>query len=221
VGRGGEYPESQPALHAAVAQKNLEMVNLLITYKVDLKARDTVSQTALHDAAIVGQAEIAAALIKAGADVNAPQLGYESPCGSGEEHIPSNTTPLHFAAVYGNPATIKVLIAAGAKVNAVTNKGLTPLMQAAMSRRYKDQKEESRLKNVDCLIAAGADVNAQDDEGRSVLDVANIAYHGDDARSQQDHREMLVLLRKHGAKPGVPKAKTTGKRPEGRDPFDE
>jgi ankyrin repeat protein len=216
VGRGGEYPRSFPALHAAVAQKDLAMVNLLLSYKVDLKARDTFSQTALHDAAAAGQAEIAAALIKAGADVNAPQLGYELPCGSGDERIPSNTTPLHFAAGSGNPATLKVLLAAGAKLNAVTRKGLTPLMHAAENRRWKAD-QESRLKNVECLIAAGAEVNAHDNRGRSVLDVATDAYHGDDARSQQDHQEMLALLQKHGAKPGMPKAKTPAKR----DPFGE
>lgn len=212
VGHRGEYSDSRPALHAAVAKKNLELVNLLLAYKVDLTARDTYSQTALHDAAAAGQAEIAAALIKAGADVNALQLGYELPCGSGAEQIPSNTTPLHFAARSGDPATIKVLIAAGAKVNAVTKDGETPLMQAAVSDRYRAVKEEFRLKNVEYLIAAGADVNARDDEGRTVLDLANEAHHDDDARSGQDHREMIALLRKHGAKPGAPKAKQPVRR---------
>jgi ankyrin repeat protein len=216
VGRGGEYPESQPALHAAVGQKNLELVKLLLAYKADLEARDTYSQTALHDAAASGQAEIAAALIKAGADVNALQLGYELPCGSGREQIPSNTTPLHFAARSGNSATVKLLIESGAKVNAVTDEGTTALMEAAVTDRYRAVKEEYRLKNVEYLIAAGADVNARDDEGRTVLDLANQVQHDDEARPGQDHREMIALLRKHGAKPGMAQAKGVK-----RDPFEE
>jgi ankyrin repeat protein/thiol-disulfide isomerase/thioredoxin len=207
VGHGGEYSESKPAIHLAISQKNLAIVKILLAYKVNVNARDTYSQTALHDAAAAGQAEIVAALLQAGADVNVPQLGFSLPCGSGAERRPSNTTPLHFAASGGNVATIKVLLAAGAKVNAVTKHGATPLMFAASSRRYEKDKQESRLPIAELLIAQGADVKLLDSAARSVLDHATSAYHGEDARSLQDHQEMIALLQKHGAKAAARKTK--------------
>ena len=219
VGWGGDGMSSaRPALHAAVAEKNLKMVKLLLAHKADLKVRDTYSQTALHDAAERGEAEIAAALIAAGADVNAPQLGFSLPCGSGEEEIPTNTTPLHFAARSGNAATIKVLLDAGAKINAATKKGETPLMFAAASQRYA-AKDESRVAIVELLIAKGADLKLEDAEGRSVLDFAEKVDSARDDQKKKDHADMLALLQKHGAKPGTPKKAPQPTAPSPGQPF--
>jgi ankyrin repeat protein len=209
VGRRGEYPNWQPALHVAVAKRNLEVVNLLLAHQVDLEARDQFSQTALHDAASAGAADIVAALIEAGANVNAQQLGYELPCGSGRERIPSLTTPLHLAAAHGNAATIKVLLEAGAKIEATTNTGETPLMQAAELRWFRGENADSRKANVETLIAAGANLNACDRHGRSVLDFAASTRDLDDERLRVDQQAMIALLEMHGAKPGTPPNKNS------------
>lgn len=206
VGRGGEAPTSLPALHLAVEKKNLAIVKLLLSYKVDLNGRDSFAYTALHDAASTGQVEIVEALLQAGADVNVPQLGYEAPCGSGDEHIPSNTTPLHLAAGHGNIATLKALLAAGAKVNAATKKGTTPLMSVFTFSWKATEGAESRLPFAELLIAAGADVNAQNKYGQSVLDIARDTRHAEDPRTLQEHQAMITLLKKHGAQPGKAKA---------------
>jgi ankyrin repeat protein len=215
VGYDGEYAESRPALHLAISQKSLAIVRLLLDHKADLKARDTYSRTALHDAA-AGQAEIAAALLRSGADVNAPQLGYALPCGSGEERIPSYATPLHYAAEAGDLATLKVLISAGANVNAATKRGETPLMYAALRRRSVHEPESSLPGNIELLIAAGADVNALDRKGRSVLDVILQAHQDDDSRSKRDLEAVSAVLQKHGAKAGISKVKN----PDQNGPFE-
>ncbi len=208
VGHGGEYATSNPAIHLAIAQKNLAIVKTLLKYNVKLDARDTYSQTALHDAAAAGQAEIVEVLLKAGADVNVPQLGYSLPCGSGDEEKPSYRTPLHFAVSAGDPATLKVLLAAGAKVNAISKTGTTPLFSAVNGWQYRLERGDP-VSCVEAMIAAGADVNARAHSGASVLDHAAKAAREDDARSQQIQQEIVALLKKHGAKPGVPAAKRT------------
>jgi ankyrin repeat protein len=73
VGYGGGSSNWTPALHMAVRDGKVEIVRLLLAHKADLGVRDTYSKTALHVAA-ANQPEIAEMLIRAGADVNAPQL---------------------------------------------------------------------------------------------------------------------------------------------------
>jgi ankyrin repeat protein len=205
-GYSAESYGQEPAILSAIEKKDLTIVKLLLAHKADIQARNIISMTALHVAAQTGQPEIVKTLLKAGADVNVPQLGFSLPCGSFDDHNPTNTTPLHFAAGSGNPDTIQVLLDAGAKLNAVTEKGESVLMFAVRSRRNEyEMDEESRIKNVELLIAKGADINHQTKKGQSVLDVASDAWHGKDERSVKDHQEMLELLKKHGAKPGKPK----------------
>jgi cytohesin len=213
VGRRGEYPNWRPALHIAVAQRNLEIVKLLLAHQVDLEARDQFSTTALHDAASAGAAGIVAALIEAGADVNVQQLGYELPCGSGREKIPSLTTPLHLAAAHGNPATIKILVEAGAKIEATTNSWETPLMQAAKARWYRADKAHSQKENVETLIAAGANLNARDRHGRSVLDIAADGYELENEQLRQNQQAIVSLLKTHGAKTGMRQTKASAGLP--------
>ena len=101
--------------------------------------------TPLHEAARYGRATIAAALIAAGADLEAiPHNSHNFVAGSG--------TPLHYAARNGHAAVATVLIAAGAEVNAKTaSSGETPLHWAA---------HYGRATVVAALIAAGADLEA-------------------------------------------------------------
>jgi ankyrin repeat protein len=208
-GWGEESYYSTPALHLAVHVGNREIVQLLLAHKVDLRVRNIYSQTALHVAATEGQAELAELLIQAGADVNAPQLSFIVPCGSGEEATPPKNTPLHFAAARGNPRTIAVLVKGGAKLEARNVYGRTPLMAAVEPPLYTGVDEKSQLKNIDALIDAGADVNAQDNQGRTILDaVLELERPDNEARNERKRLQDLIdLLKKHGARRGEVKSK--------------
>jgi uncharacterized protein len=76
------------------------------------------------------------ALLKAHADVNAPQA--------------DGSTALHWAAYQGDPHTAAVLLAAGAHPNVITDTGMTPLLMAC---------EAGNADLVTALLRAGADVN--------------------------------------------------------------
>ncbi len=201
LGSGGEDATSEPALHMAVSRGDLELLKLLLSYKVDLTVRDTHSQTALHSAAHGGNADVAKLLIAAGADVKSLTKAFSLPCGSGEEEIPQRDTPLHFAAACGDPATIKVLLAGGAEINAVNVHGNTPLMCCFEPPIYTGINEESRLKNVQCLLDAGAKVDPENESGSTVLDLVPYARY----EKGESKQEYIDLLTKHGAVPGQPK----------------
>ncbi|HZP47449.1 MAG TPA: ankyrin repeat domain-containing protein [Vicinamibacterales bacterium] len=95
--------------------------------------------SAVADAAMRGDREAIRALLKQGADANAPR-------GDG-------MTALHFAAEKGDAELASMLIYAGAQVSAVTRIGAyTPLHLAAQS---------GSVAVVDALLKAGADVNAR------------------------------------------------------------
>jgi ankyrin repeat protein len=201
----GEGSYITPALHTAISEKNIELVQLLLAYKADLKVRNTYSQTALHSAAESGQPEIVALLIKAGADVNAPQLGYSLPCGSSADTIPSNNTPLHLAASRGNPAVIRALLDGGAKLESPNANGETPLMATVLFRGHLSFGAPP-LENVKALLAAGANINAVNTDGKTMLDMVTQDQHaGEQDEGEQNSKarfaELVALLKKHGAKP--------------------
>jgi len=104
----------------AAQAKNATAVKKLLKDGADVNAAQGDGMTALHWAALNGDAEMAQMLLYAGANVGAKTRlgGY---------------TPLHLAAQMGNAAVIAPLIAAGASVAATTSTGATPLMEAAHS----------------------------------------------------------------------------------------
>lgn len=83
-------------LHAAVLQKNVRIVRLLIEAGIAVNTRNTVGETALHWASFFGYEEIVTALIANGADYNA--------------RTTEEATPLHFALVNEHVAVAKILI---------------------------------------------------------------------------------------------------------------
>jgi ankyrin repeat protein len=186
---------------------DLDVLDELLTRKADLNSRDTYSQTALHDAAGSGRPDIVERLIKAGANVNAKQLKFSLPCGSGEENTPSQNTPLHFAAAKGNPETIKVLLKGGAELEATNVHGITPLMSTVDPPLYTGINEESRLANIECLVEAGANINARDKRGRTILDAAQAELSNENRFQGTDLKDVVALLKEHGAKTGEPMAK--------------
>lgn len=105
--------------------------------------------TALHLAAFFGHADIAAELLRAGADVGAVArnlLGVQ---------------PLHSAAAGGHTEVARALIDHGADPNARQEGGFTPIHAAAQNGN--DELYE-------LLVAAGADPEAATDDGRTAAD---------------------------------------------------
>ena len=139
--------ESHP-LHRAVFAGDLDLVNHFITvHMADLEER-WFGDTPLHIAARFRRATIAAALLAAGADVNA----------AGDR---KDETALHYAINSGHAAIIATLLAAeGVSVNVKNDDDDTPLHYAANG---------GHASVVAALIAAGADVNAKNDEDDTPL----------------------------------------------------
>ncbi|MXX33325.1 MAG: hypothetical protein F4107_13940 [Gemmatimonadetes bacterium] len=145
-------------LHNAAPRGTPAVIRALLDGGAQVNARATGfnidwgwSWTPLHLAATSNpDPEVVAALLAAGADLNAI---------SGEGMF-----PLHHAAANPNPAVAAVLLDAGADVNALSRTGQTPLHEAA-----------GRVSNpavVELLHAAGADVNPRDSNGHTPLHTA-------------------------------------------------
>lgn len=161
-------------------------------------------QTALHIAVSEGHASITAALIFAGADVNAADQ--------------CSRTPLHQAAQEGRSEIVQLLIAAAADVSAADSHSRSPLHLAVAKRNHTvvhllleagsavnaaDNEERTALhvalagaadeQILQQLLAAGADVRAVDQQGRTALHLA--------AESCSEH--VLQLLLTAGANPSA------------------
>jgi ankyrin repeat protein len=96
--------------------------------------------------------EIAAALIKAGADVNVKD--------------PYGVTPLMFAAISGSPETMRLLMSRGSDVNAKDVDGRTALIEVLTTENQMPPE------TVEELIRAGADVNVRVYRGMTPLMIA-------------------------------------------------
>ncbi|MDR2214043.1 MAG: ankyrin repeat domain-containing protein [Pseudomonadales bacterium] len=126
------------ALHWAVYQGDLALVNLLIEHGADVNARNDYGATPLSTAAVNANAGIIQALLTAGADANARNA--------------DNETALMVVARAGGVEAARLLLTHGAEVNAAENlAGQTALMWAA-AHRHPDML---RL-----LLEAGAEVDA-------------------------------------------------------------
>src|SRR5437016_8519925 len=98
----------------AAMKGDIDSVRSLLKQAVDVNAAQGDGMTALHWAALKGNAEMASMLLYAGANVRATtRLG--------------SYTPLFMAAKSGNSAVINVLLGAGADAKAPALAGLTPL----------------------------------------------------------------------------------------------
>lgn len=114
---------------------------------------DDSSRTAMHYAALNGNLEIIAILIKAGAKLDPVD--------------PLEDTPLHLATDQNQTEAAKLLLDAGAAVDPQNKDGLTPLMIAA---------SRGNLELVRALLAKGASPGKSDYTGRDALSWAQDSH---------------------------------------------
>jgi ankyrin repeat protein len=192
-----EIVPSQFSLDEAVRLNDIVLVKALIDAGADVNAIDELGETPLHVAVVRGYREVASLLIEKGADVNAGDV--------------RGLTPVHAAAWRGYRDSVDLLITKGADINARDKDGLTPLHTAALAGRKEtvaqliEKGADVNAKNKDAvtplhaaalagdretvalLINKGADVNVRSKDGLTPLQMA----------SQQEHWEVVELLRKH------------------------
>jgi len=104
-------------LHAAVETNQINLVNLLCSYKADTTIYNQNGWAPLHTTADYGASEITQELLNNGADVNIRSTNQEWP----------NWTPLHKAASLAELEVATVLLNHGALVDAENDLGQTPL----------------------------------------------------------------------------------------------
>jgi ankyrin repeat protein len=155
-------------LFEAAAVGKTDRVHELIREK-KASANDYASDgfTALGLAAFFGHMETAAALLAAGADVNAAARN------------PMKVAPLHAAAAARRTDIAQLLIEHGADVNARQQNDITPLHEAAAA----GQIELARL-----LLARGAHVQAKTQDGKTPLDLAIERQQAQAADLLRQHR---------------------------------
>ena len=137
---GAVGAQSRSPVADAAQARDTAAIRKLIKEGGDVNAAQGDGMTALHHAALNGDAELTTMLLYAGANVGARTRigGY---------------TPLHLAAQMGHAAVIAPLITAGAEVGALTSTGATALMHAAHS---------GSADAVRTLIENGSDLNVKE-----------------------------------------------------------
>ncbi len=168
----GAAPTATPVADAAMKGQR-DAVKALIAQGADVNAAQGDGMSALHWAADRGDAETAAMLVYAGANIGAvTRIGQY--------------TPLHLASRAGSAPVVQALLKAGAVVDARTSvSGATPLHLAASS---------GNAAVVAALLDAKADVNATEQEwGQTPLMFA----------ASLNRVETIAALLARGAKPNV------------------
>lgn len=142
--------ESHPPLLAAAAgDDDPAGVRLLLKHKAGVNAVGRFGRSALHAAALSGNAEVAAALIEAGANLDVRD----------ERGI----APLHEAARAGADSVIAQLVAAGADPRVEDDAGSNALNIACRSRR-------STVATLRALLDMGVDASHVGSDGRTPLE---------------------------------------------------
>ena len=180
-------------LHAAAAKGDVAAIARLGADKSLLNARDGHGRTPLMVAAHARRHAAAAALIAAGADLDALvaddvemlKIAIAAGANPGQTTSPYDGTALIAAAHLGHVGVVKTLIAAGAPLDHVNNLNWTALIESIVLG-------DGGANHVACLKAlvdAGANVNIPDGSGVSPLGLAQRRGFG----------EMVKILKAAGA----------------------
>jgi ankyrin repeat protein len=205
---GALYAISDSPVADAAQQGNKEAVKALLKQAADVNAAQGDGMTALHWAAMNGDAEMVDMLVYAGANIRATtRIGAY--------------TPLYLASQRGQAAAINSLVKAGGDVKAGTINGTTPLMVAAMS---------GEVDAVRALLDAGADPNAKDSvRGQTPLmyaasanratAISLLASRGADLKAASKVTDLSALTREGLGFGGNPQLPTPpGGQPQGGQP---
>src|SRR5262249_10855251 len=168
------------ALHRAVQNGCLELVQALLDAGADVNCADKSKWTPLIFAACVSASpECVRLLIERGADVNA--IG------------PDGKTAFHFTCWHGIGEMAKTLLQAGADLNAADDAGNTALLLAVSSAH--DQV-------VEWLLNSGSDINRRNRAGKTATDVAEKELSSPYAAEIRTPRleRIIELLKKAGTR---------------------
>ena len=150
------------SVHDAADRGHLEAVQRFIEEEnVDVDGKNHLGRTALHAAALSGQAEVVEYLVGVGADVNALDN--------------DGMTPLHWAVRFssepaGRLLTVKTLIERGAEVNIRESNGSLPLHSAL-------DNDTELLEILEILIPLTKELTMLDNMGDSPLHIASSRGH--------------------------------------------
>ena len=132
-------------------------LEILLEGGTDIDATDSEGKTALHIAAIRGDANSARVLLEHRADTEVRSIP------SGLKHMRRHSggrTPMHWATFEGREDVVRLLLSHGANASSKSCLSRTPLQEAAMMQH---------LAIVKLLVEGGASVIAQDDQGYTPL----------------------------------------------------
>jgi ankyrin repeat protein len=159
-------------------------VAALLKQGVDVNAPQGDGMTALHWAAMNGDAQLATTLLKAGANPKSVTRinGY---------------TPLMLAARHGKGAAVEALLIGGSDAQATSDNGVTPLMFAAAS---------GDVASVEAIVAKKVDLNAREDvrglnavmfaaANNHVAVIIALAKHGADLSATSEPLDLRVIDR--------------------------
>ncbi len=174
-------PEGRTALHYAIEEGNLEIVEILIQDGASIDISDNQGYTALHLAVLNNRISIIEFLIASQLQVNSQFLDAAESDG---------WTALHHAINEGNLEIVKILVNAGAKINIPDNEGNTPLHLAAFN---------NRIEIIEFLIAAQLQVNPESLNGKKENGWTPLHY-----ASHMGNLEIVKMLVEAGASSDVP-----------------
>lgn len=147
----------QLLLHMAVRSNDMDEARRVLETFTELDAKDPArdNRTALHEAASLGNVEVATALLDGGALVE-PRTRT------------SFRTPLHFAARDGQDELVRLLLDRSARINSRAGDQSTPLIVAV---------EKGHRHVVRTLLNRDANVHLERDRGVSALELAERFGH--------------------------------------------